>query len=696
MIAIISENWDIRDGNLKKQAHLLRKAELKRRGITRYDAEILLAQGLELPEPKVVLERKIPSNITKNQTINLNEFEGRQRLSPRKHLSSQSLLSSAAQMPLKTRTSQKKHLKNLSGSFNQGIPTSPVENNKVAEISTLNGVSKHVTESFDSKNTGFRHRPRGRSKSGEGSVQAKTKESVNTSAQFKQERNDEGEVVESLNQKPASENHRNIFSRLQFEVDDMQGLSLEKTEQLDTADSKRKLNIHSCKHDGNRKNLTPEMPRLTPFDSETFGNEGKGQSSSLESEVGNVDGTGKTDYDHYGIPSLEPSLCVKTENKLSSNMTSENNSGASKRVLKSPRLDSSHLRKSPRKRFCRSVVQKLDDSVVTEVSSEHGLSMSISPRPGLRSASGLSSDLISPAASLTETKLGVKTATSSKLKGHTKVLACSSANSVTESKQLVGPTFRTRSHSKDVPVSNSALSNSGVKICDTNVFETFNRVACAPGDVDTRDSFEDFDEQEDIDVGCYREGNIFEALSKKLSLSEGKVSKQNGHFGKKYSRKRRLSFGGSVQSPTLHLSRRKKKFSLEGKTSKKDTSSRNIFDDLSPQKIPKITIKMPKDPVLVKELANQHSESVHFKLESPQPSLTVTPDNSDSSDSDEEESPLNCTKFRPAEKRGHSLSPGAFSMKTSQFYSKSNSCPKLMRIKLGDTHILDINIPQCK
>lgn len=44
-------NWDIRDRNLKDHAHLLTAAELKRRQITRYDAEIILAQGIKLPEP---------------------------------------------------------------------------------------------------------------------------------------------------------------------------------------------------------------------------------------------------------------------------------------------------------------------------------------------------------------------------------------------------------------------------------------------------------------------------------------------------------------------------------------------------------------------------------------------------------------------------------------------------------------------
>lgn len=46
--------------NLKQNAHLLTAAELKRRGITRYDAEILLAQGVKLPEPREPLARPLP------------------------------------------------------------------------------------------------------------------------------------------------------------------------------------------------------------------------------------------------------------------------------------------------------------------------------------------------------------------------------------------------------------------------------------------------------------------------------------------------------------------------------------------------------------------------------------------------------------------------------------------------------------
>lgn len=57
---LFAENWNIRDDNLKKNANLLKAGELKRRGITRYDAELLLSQGLRLPEPRASTGRKLP------------------------------------------------------------------------------------------------------------------------------------------------------------------------------------------------------------------------------------------------------------------------------------------------------------------------------------------------------------------------------------------------------------------------------------------------------------------------------------------------------------------------------------------------------------------------------------------------------------------------------------------------------------
>ncbi|GFS24127.1 histone-lysine N-methyltransferase [Elysia marginata] len=46
-----NESWDSRARNMESQSHLLTHAELKRRGITRYDAEIIIANGLPLPDP---------------------------------------------------------------------------------------------------------------------------------------------------------------------------------------------------------------------------------------------------------------------------------------------------------------------------------------------------------------------------------------------------------------------------------------------------------------------------------------------------------------------------------------------------------------------------------------------------------------------------------------------------------------------
>ena len=63
----------MRDSNLRKQSHLLTAGELKKRGITRYDAEILLAQGVMLPNARPApgrAGRNKRQNETKENTNN--------------------------------------------------------------------------------------------------------------------------------------------------------------------------------------------------------------------------------------------------------------------------------------------------------------------------------------------------------------------------------------------------------------------------------------------------------------------------------------------------------------------------------------------------------------------------------------------------------------------------------------------------
>lgn len=63
------DSWNKRSQNLHKKAHLLTKEELKARGITRYDAELVLAQGLPLPECRT--SRRSSSNQSVSATSSL-------------------------------------------------------------------------------------------------------------------------------------------------------------------------------------------------------------------------------------------------------------------------------------------------------------------------------------------------------------------------------------------------------------------------------------------------------------------------------------------------------------------------------------------------------------------------------------------------------------------------------------------------
>lgn len=75
---LICESWDKRSMNLENNKYLLLPAELKKRGITRYDAELLISQGIALPEPSEMeskRRRKCRSNDTENDP-NVNFHSG--------------------------------------------------------------------------------------------------------------------------------------------------------------------------------------------------------------------------------------------------------------------------------------------------------------------------------------------------------------------------------------------------------------------------------------------------------------------------------------------------------------------------------------------------------------------------------------------------------------------------------------------
>jgi hypothetical protein len=188
--------------------------------------------------------------------------------------------------------------------------------------------------------------------------------------------------------------------------------------------------------------------------------------------------------------------------------------------------------------------------------------------------------------------------------------------------------------------------------------------------------------EEDIDVESFTDmSSLNEQMAAHRNLSQATLNSRNSpRLRHLKGRKRRLSFGDvgkKIDSVNENMEEYK-----------------HLWASISPpKKVPKITIRMRRDPVLVKELENTKSESVRFKLESPLTSVSATPESSDQSDSDEEESPLNCTRYRPFISSSSRRSARSLYKEFDSFTDRA--CPKLMRIKFGDTQIA-INIPQQK
>ncbi|KAL4224912.1 hypothetical protein ACF0H5_015608 [Mactra antiquata] len=643
-----SESWDVRDGNLKKQAHLLSKAELKRRGITRYDAEILLAQGISLPEPKVNLGGKLPSPVSKNQTVKVSEL----RLSPRKHLSSQSYLKSLSAGPAHVIDRQspkkannvtspdlemaenivnngqnflKKSVTGLKPDISKQKNMNCKKHNNVVHRHSRNGkrtkklahrralrlnldcvpFSGTNCEQSRLTETGLRHSPRLRNKDGGQSVTEKTQ------LRYKSEKNlndndgniDTGDPDITFNMKNEMES-RNIFTQLQIDVlDNMYDSDIDRLSETGVRNKS-----HGDSKVSSKSTISPptDMPHLIPYDS---------------------DPSFDTSYKNSRV---SPKL-TSYKNQSKDARTKRSNLG-SKTIPASPGSDKL-TRQSLRNKKINNIKEEVEQTNIVEKNVEASKSIKYSK--------SYSNPLKAP-----------------RLQGH-------SPRQTSVKKEL----------------NNSCLNNSRNHYYGSNVFEKFGSIS--------EDCSVDLDnDNELIDV---------EELSETLlpnSLKKLNSPRSRAHNSPRLSylkgRKRRLSFG-DIGSPKFGEPLSKKINAVnEGLV-----QYSHLWGSISPpKKVPKITIKMPRDPVLVKELQNSKSESVHFKLESPQTSASITPDSSGQSESDEEESPLNCTKFRPF---SHSSKGPDFTHSSRSLYRDTDGtktvCPKLMRIKFGGTQI-DINIPQ--
>lgn len=643
----------MRDGNLKKQAHLLSKAELKRRGITRYDAEIILAQGQSLPEPKVNLGSKIQTPVRRNQPVKVSEL----RLSPRKHVSSQSYLKSLSPDTAVGRESRQKKpepqnapsdVKQSNNAFgNRQGPLSDItsiksekqhsgghlENNnsfvhKCAHKSTTrsqkNGHKNALKLDLDclgSLNgiegeaavTGLRHSPRLKNKEvAKGSVDVKMP--TGDASSLTMETGDP-EITFKVR---GDSNNRNIFTELQFDVSNI------KKEVDDEFQDKSMNNICGekcrsktsvCNHNSvlsSPLHSPPpaDMPHLIPYD------------SGPQEDISYKNSHCSPKLTSYNSSEETEKISVSNQAKLTHNQTVLNSSSSCV-THKSP------VRKSLRNKR-----------------KHQGLSSAHCVVNGVKGGSKIDSSGL-----CSEGSLGIGDE------------ALSLPSRKPRSKRLKGNKYK-----------------------DGNVFDTFNSLkdTCSGSDV----------KQE---VWCQGTG---------LEAWNGCVTTLNGHLGSlkdqediknscnsprfrnDKGRKRRLSFS-DVASPKFGEPLQKRIQSLNEDLA----ANRRLFANISPvKKVPKITIKMRKDPVLEKELENStKSDCVHFKLESPRCSVQGTPDSSDVSDSDEEESPLNCTKFRPSLLKQDNGTVRSLYKSSGQ--DTDRACPKLMKIKFGGTQI-SINIPQ--
>lgn len=184
-----------------------------------------------------------------------------------------------------------------------------------------------------------------------------------------------------------------------------------------------------------------------------------------------------------------------------------------------------------------------------------------------------------------------------------------------------------------------------------------------------------------------------------LSSSEKDVNDNNKWLTKGFCEKKNKMYRAQSDDCLNSYSRKQGKHK-ERKRKMSYTSSYEISPELSPGKIPKLTIRMRRDPILEKELEETESNVVLFKLEDRPP----LHDQSTDSKGHLDQNPLYSPKRLDGDTNGSNGDSVGFNndklsptIPTSSFYSPHHEAvkkyPKKLRLKFGDNAI-DIPLPQ--
>ncbi|KAK3607460.1 hypothetical protein CHS0354_015606 [Potamilus streckersoni] len=784
-----NENWDLRDGNLKKQAHLLKAAELKKRGITRYDAEIILSQGLKLPDPKVVIERKLPASISANKSVTLSEWEGK-RVSPRKHLSSlsralveQKGVLVKRQSPNSSTTkasivkSESLNMNNSSISELEGQVSNKILgqiSNKSADAKTQKCVSHETSEfltpysvltspnrsqdltspsrSDKKRPDGVRQSPRLRAKEQtemENFNLASCSQNEFGSGKVDEQKSDNKDVkLGSFDQNLPSVNMddsgcSSVFTPLQIDVSN----SSQGNKESDSLTQ----NIFELRNQRS-SSVSLDMPFLTPFESEpsycTSTNESRNIFERMESN-----------FELAGVKSID-SLSPRTRSKerfmkqesidTPSPRTRSREDSVRQELISthSPQIRSQEINMKQEHLNIPSSWPKSLESCFRALNTESGIipshaksqsaatSVRQSPRTRLKVESCLPGELEStgnhpclpdlPTSSLSNQE-GQKTrlrshsgqglfeseppkgCDSDSFDGQISINNSSSSiqsikTSPVDSGNRSGTKSRTKCPTRPSPkplrCSPRTRQNTGSSFfsfkkpqASVNLTEFFQGTSVEKG-LEEKMDFDVFNFEEDTELSSKKD-----ALCQKAQQSNTAL-RQDGHKrkqSKKKRGKRRLSFGGEISDcekvDEKHWNRRRVRSWCEDV--EYFTSSKTL--NCSPNKIPKITFKMRRDPVLQKQLEAQNSQGVHFDFIDTQTSTASTPCDSDS---DSDESVLVHTK-RPSSRVVNSqqspINESCIPLKTSRFYSHNSdfngwAVPKILRLKLRGEALVERNL----